>query len=70
MTFRSDNLLYVVNPALISQLSDLQNELLASLKAIVEGFEGFKDVIESLDIPDKDIFGRHLKSTPRNDVPF
>lgn len=71
MTFRSDNLLYVVNPALISQLSDLQDELLESLKAIIEGFEGFKDVIESLDIPDdEDIFGRYLKSAPRVDIPF
>lgn len=73
MTFRPNNLLYVVDPAFIAQLSDLQDELLESLTSIVEGFEEFKDVVESLDIPDyREIFGEHSdrKLTPQNDDPF
>ena len=41
MSRTSNNLLYVVNPEFIAQLSDLQDELLESLTSIVEGFEGF-----------------------------
>ena len=73
MTLRPNNLLYVVNPEFIVQLSELQDELLESLTSIVEGFEGFRDVIESLDIPDRDdIFGKRpvYESLPRNDNPF
>ena len=72
MSRTPNNLLYVVNPEFIAQLSDLQDELLESLTSIVEGFEGFKDVIDSLDIPDReDIFGEHLisKSVPQADEP-
>jgi hypothetical protein len=73
MTVRSNNLLYVVNPEFIAQLSDLQDELLESLTSIAEGIEGFKDVIELLDIPDReDIFGKQPvhESLPWNDDPF
>ncbi len=73
MTLRPNNLLYVVNPEFIAQLSDLQDELLESLSSIAEGFEGFRDVIESLDIPDReDIFGERPvhESPPWNDDPF
>ena len=73
MTLRPNNLLYVVNPEFVVQLSDLQDELLESLTSIVEGFEGFKDVIESLDIPDREeIFREHLlrESASRTDDPF
>ena len=67
MALRPNNLLYVVNPEFIAQLSDLQDELLESLTSVVEGFEGLRDVIESLDIPKReDVFGDHLvcKSAP------
>ena len=73
MSMRPNNLLYVVNPEFIAQLSDLQDDLLESLTSIVEGFEGLKDVIESLDIPNReDIYGEHLirESTPQFDNPF
>ena len=73
MTLRPNNLLYVVNPEFIAQLSELQDELLESLTSIVEGFEGFKDVIDSLDIPDReDIFGEYMlhNTIPLIDDPF
>ena len=70
---RPSTLLYVVDPEVVAQLGDLQEELLESLTSIVEGFEGFRDVIESLDIPDReDIFGEYTvrESTSRIDDPF
>ncbi len=65
MSLRPKNLLYVVQPEFIAQLSDLQDELLESLSSIVEGFEGLKDVIDSLDIPsEEEIFGDYSTAIP------
>lgn len=68
MSLRSQNLMYVVPPEFIVQLSDLQDDLLESLTSISEGFEQLKDVVESLDIPSyDDIFGElipHEAQTP------
>ena len=65
MSFRLKNLLYVVQPEFIAQLSDLQDELLESLSSIVDGFEGLKDVIDSLDIPsEEEIYGDYSPAIP------
>ena len=65
MSLKPSNFLYVVPPEFIAQLSDLQNDLLESLSCIAEGFEQFKDAVESLDIPDyEDLFGERKSQEP------
>ena len=65
MSLRPQKLLYVIQPEFIAQLSDLQDDLLESLSSIAEGFEGLKDVIESLDIPsEEEAFGDYLSARP------
>ncbi len=70
MSLKPKNLMYVVLPEFVAQLSDLQDDLIESLTSVSEGFEQLKDFVESLDIPSyDDMFGEPVSQEAKA-IPF